>query len=382
MLFIVSPNNVTSVTQIDTISQQYATVFVLFSFWWLLTKDNINQIYYYIILGISIFFALISKENPIGIIFVLPLVSGIIKNSGTKMEHKLFEKKMIITYGVIFSVFLIYIFLRFSFGLKLAGSNQYQIGLSLVSWIKNSALLLGSIVYSGSSLEIFPELQPSKVIISFLFIFCLMWSIIPYLKNLFHLIIPLSLFKIYLNKELSIYMGLIALIFSGLLPVILIGKMSELYTYLMTPFYCMLLGILFYNSLYYLKDKKPRYLYYLRCLSMICLILWLGYGTKDKIAQLVNTDKKTKQYFSIVSSLAKNHEKNEILILLSKTLSTGINDNYNVFHFSDLSILKSFSPLILKLHNKNVRYMQTQSDSISCDYILQKELNILKVARL
>ena len=68
MLFIVSPNNVTSVTQIDTISQQYATVFVLFSFWWLLTKDNINQIYYYIILGISIFFALISKENPIGII--------------------------------------------------------------------------------------------------------------------------------------------------------------------------------------------------------------------------------------------------------------------------------------------------------------------------
>ena len=89
MLFIVSPNNVTSVTQIDTISQQYATVFVLFSFWWLLTKDNINQIYYYIILGISIFFALISRESN-WYYFVLPLVSGIIKNSGTKMGHKLF----------------------------------------------------------------------------------------------------------------------------------------------------------------------------------------------------------------------------------------------------------------------------------------------------
>ena len=114
---------------------------------------------------------------------------------------------------------------------------------------------------------------------------------------------------------------------------------------------------------------------------MICLILWLGYGTKDKIVQLVNTDKKTKRYFSLVSSLARNHEKKEILILLSKTLSTDINDNYNVFHFSDLSILKSFSPLILKLHNKNVRYMQAQSDSISCDYILQKELGILKALK-
>ena len=189
-LIIIGLINIYSVSYSDSNSiENFFTkqlVFVLFSFWWLLTKDSINQIYYYIVLGISIFFALISKENPIGIIFVLPLVSRMIKNSGTKMDHKLFEKKMIITYGIIFSVFLIYIFLRFSFGLKLAGSNQYQIGLSLASWIKNSALLLGSIVYSGSSLEIFPELQPSKVVISFVFIFFLMWSIIPYLKNLFH----------------------------------------------------------------------------------------------------------------------------------------------------------------------------------------------------
>ena len=119
------------------------------------------------------------------------------------------------------------IFSRFFFGLKFAGSNQYQIGLSLVSWMKNSALLLGSIVYSGSSLEIFPELQPYKVIISFVLIICLMCSIIPYLKNLFHLIISLPPLKICIIKELSIYIGLIALIFSGLFPVILIGKMKS-----------------------------------------------------------------------------------------------------------------------------------------------------------
>ena len=169
------------------------------------------------------------------------------------------------------------------------------------------------------------------------------------------------------------------LILSGLFPVILIGKMLELYTYAITPFYLMFIGILFYHSFYFLKDKSSIYKQYVKGTIIISFIIWLGYGTNNNVTELVYTNNRTKQYYSHISNFAKSNKENDISIFVSKKNSTDSENDYNVFYFSDLSILKSFSPLILKLSKKIICYFISESDSSACDYRVYKDAEILRV---
>tara|TARA_Y100000996_G_scaffold385814_1_gene343427 strand:+ start:691 stop:2211 length:1521 start_codon:yes stop_codon:yes gene_type:complete len=383
ILFIVSPNNVASITQIDTVSQQLATLFILFSIWWILTRTEINQFLYHSVFGISLFLALMSKENPIGIIFVIPVATFLMRIGINDFKYSSTYKHLLVCYGTVISVFMFYMFLRSHFGFELKGSNQYQVGISLIDLMKNSLHIIGSVVYPGSSLEIYPNFQFHKIIISLSLFLSFLIITIPYIKHkyLANGMNTLSFKNIFKQKGIPIYLSLIMLIFSGLVPVILIGKMSELYTYLLTPFYSMFLGILFYESIYYSKEKSTSSHYYFNLVAFFCLILWLGYGTKNKVNHLIYTDKKTKQYYSVISDIAKKHQESRIRIVLSNEITTGTDYNYNVFLFSDTSILNSFSPLIMKLYNKNIEYIKTELVSNSYDYVLQKELGILKALK-
>jgi hypothetical protein len=377
ILFILNPNNVTSVTQIDTISQQYATVFTLLATWWLSTKKNINEVFYYIIYGLILFLVLFSKENPICLIFCLPLSIFIIRYSSEDLKYYERKKELILLYFITFTSFILYVSLRLYFGMSFSGTNQYQVSISFIKIIKNCFLLIGSVVYTGSSLDIFPHIEYPKVFVSIMILICLSLINVQPLKNLYtkHKISPRNILD---NKIFSIFIGIWIIILSGLFPVVLIGKMSELYTYTFTPFYFIFIGIILAESIKYYREKNQNNKYISTYVIVLFLSLWFGYGTYDKIQHLIITNDKTKQYYSTISEICEISLEDNIDIMLSSSISTNIENNYNIIHFSDISILKSFTPLLQKVYNKKINYIIKDENYFKHDFKLYKIFDSLQ----
>lgn len=378
ILFILSPNNVASVTQIDTISQQYATVFTLLATWWLSTKKNINEVFYYIIYGLILFLILFSKENPICLIFCLPLSVFIMKYDYADLISYKRKRELSLFYFMTIIFVMLYLFLRFYFGLSFSGTNQYQVSISIIKIIKNCLLLIGSVLYTGSSLDIFPDIKYSKVFISILLFIGLIFVNTRFLKQLYKKQ-TFSFIEILNNKILSKFLGIWLIILSGLFPIVLIGKMSELYTYTFTPFYFIFIGILSAESIKYYKKNNLGNRYFSVHTIIFIISLWLGYGTYDKVEHLVLTNDKTKQYYSIISDICENSSKENIDIILSNSISTNIEKNYNILYFSDISILKSFTPLLFKVYSKKINYIIDDEDSLKYDFKLHKNFNSIRV---
>ena len=383
LIFVVMPNNVMAVIQVDAISQQYATVFSLFSFWWLLTKNPFKGISYFIIYGLFLFNALLSKETSLGIAIVMALSAFLIRFDYYELKSDKIKKILISTYVATALVILSYFFLRFIFGAEFSGSGQYHINFSLLNILKNSILLMGATIYTGSTLDFFPSPNFFKISISMVFFFGTIWIFFPFIRTFIHTKRrKISLENILDSKLASAFFSISLIIIFSLIPVILIGKVSELYTYSSNPYYSILIGLLLYNGLSHHEEKIAQLPKQLKRIFIFSYIIWLGIGTQEKISLAVSTSNRTRQYFDTIINQCIDQPKNEISIYLSKNVSTNVKKNYSILYFSDMSILKSFSPLISKLSNKNINYFISESDSSVCDYRVYKDAEILRVSEI
>ena len=313
----------------------------------------------------------------------MALSAFLIRYDYYELKSDKIKNVLISLYKITALVILSYFYLRFIYDIGYSGSSQYHIDFSLLKILKNSILLIGSTIYTGSTLDFFPSPKFVKIFISMAFFFGTIWIFSPFIKTFIDTKRrKISLENILDSKLASAFISIPLLIICGLVPVVLIGKMSELYTYSINPYYSILIGLLLYNGLSHHEEKIAQLPKQIKRIFIFSYTIWLGIGTQEKISLAVSTSNRTRQYFDTIINQCIDQPKNEISIYLSKNISTNIENNYNVLFFSDVSILRSLSPLISKLSNKKINYFISTSDSSACDYRVYKDDQILRISEI
>lgn len=320
--FAVSPANVMSIVQLDTLSQQFATLFTLLALILLLKylevdeKNMRAQIGYYVSFLLVALLSLASKETSVGQISVLP-IAAMLMNPHKTLNIRWYNKRgirtLIIIYLGITAVFIIYLAARVANAITFFQPNtQYRMSLKLGTMIKNFILLETNGFYTGSSLDIFPQPHIYRI----LFSFGLLLSVL--------LISGFGIYQLLKKENLQSFktnpfwrhsIALIILIFAGSFPTIMIQKVGELYTYAITPFAIILLGMLLDNGIQQLIKQGHRYQKFIVQGLLIILLVWLSFGTLEKISHIITTYDKSNNFFKQAVTWMENRQEPTFLCI-------------------------------------------------------------------
>ena len=293
MLLVVSSQSTLAVIQIDTISQQYATVFALLFLLSLLVASQRKSPGLRLVAYVFAFLALLSKETAPGLVAAVPLAVALIgwdKNvytSTTQAFRVLFTNYL----GVAFTA-LLYASLRLAFGYGFSDTDSavYDLVLSVGRVSKNLMFYAADLFYSGgSTLDIFPQLKLWRVGISSAFSIVLLAAVL------------ITIIRAVLKKSVAALslLALSLLIFAGSFPAVLTRQVSELYIYSSLPFFALLLGISFHQSILLLADRiGTKRTYYAAVIFSLCLFSWVTFYTHEKIALITQLNNQSLQYFT------------------------------------------------------------------------------------
>lgn len=243
--FACHPANVSAIFQVDTISQQLASVFVLCGFAWYTFGPFDHKIKYHCVgAGLSLL-ALLSKEISAGAILALPLAAVLVQRFVRRSRPRVVAHRCLFSTAITIGLLLTYVSLRALSGATLTVEDgRYAFSDSPILVLKNAILLLGSMGYLGSTLEIFLLDSPIRLIVSVL------------LSAAVHVLALLGFVWLLIGhrqgdadrQSLIVMTAVALLLLASLFPAVLIKHVSELYAYLGVPFYSLLLGFFVYRG--------------------------------------------------------------------------------------------------------------------------------------
>ena len=293
MLLAVSSQATLAVIQIDTISQQYATVFALLSLLSLLVADRRKSLGLRLVAYVFAFLALLSKETAPGLVAAVPLAVALIgwdKNIYAPTTQAF--RVLFTNYLGVALIALLYASLRLAFGYGFSGTDSavYDLVFSVGRVSKNLVFYAADLFYSGgSTLDIFPQLKLWRVGISSVFSVVLLAAVL------------VTIIRAVLKKSVAALslLALSLLIFAGSFPAVLTRQVSELYVYSSLPFFALLLGISFYQSILLLADRiGTKRAYYAAAIFSLCLFSWIIFYTHEKIVVIIQLNNQSLQYFT------------------------------------------------------------------------------------
>lgn len=351
LTFICSPVCVASIIQIDTLSQQYASVFTLLSCLLLLKYDAVWPAL------ITIFLAMLSKETVFGDLAALPLAALWLQSP----QRPVSRRKFVAVYAGIVILFGAYLLLRVFLGIPFtdSGHRRYNFSLSPIRLIKNGMLFFGHLTYAGSSLDIFPSPDVVRIGISSLLTAISLFILGIGLCHAFRHSLPL--------RPLS---GLLLLMIAGFFPVGLLKAVSELYCYSAAPFYAILAGGLAGRAL----DGVEDVIRFRRAVSIALIAYaatlcgWLIWGTREKLAFRAELSRKSRQYFAETAAFL-NTLPDEPALLCWNEPSLASQPRYSVFVMPDNYLLNyevvHFAAYVL---GKPIRMPTADMQNYRCDY--------------
>jgi hypothetical protein len=374
LLFVTHPINVASVYRIDTISQQYGTVFSLFFFRWLLSNDNKSTLIFCFITSCFAVLMVLSKETALGILFGLPFCAYMIRKT---IGKKFLLKDLLYASFIVLVVGFIYVLLRQFYvqSMHLTYSKRYAIALSAINMGKNLLMYLGSLVYTGNSVDLFLHSNNTITAVSFAL------SIITFI------IICGGIYAlIKQNDKTNIRIGLFLflLVIIGIFPAIFITKVNELYSYTGTPYFCMLTALLFYSCYMFIVSgvsnfKYRKLLSYCLVLLFAFLIIWLGYNSYKKLSYAEDSSIKGRSYYEAIIKQFNNINFNKSICLSKYPYFT--EKHYNWFVIQDDALVEGIIDLINVKREKTIDYL-IEKDSESCRYVLfQNKKGIIQMRK-
>lgn len=289
-LLAVAPLTVLPSVQIDTISQQYATVFALFFFLALLRASQRQSRRLYVLAYTFALFALLSKETAPGVVAAAPLGVLIV----TRMKSYQTARKafgfLVRNYLGVAAVVVLYVALRFASGYILANddSGQYGLAFSPQRTAKNLTLYFTSLFYAGgSSLDIFPTPTPWRVAVSSFFTLTL------------GTVSVVGALRVARSPGRPELLALTLLTLAGSFPVVLTEQVSELYVYSSLPFFALLVGLCFTRGVSIIAKRPERSpVLPLAAVFSLCLLAWLSFGSYEKIARVSAAADQSQHYFT------------------------------------------------------------------------------------
>ena len=351
MFFACSPISVASVIQIDTLSQQYASVFTLLSCRFLLKSATIWP-------GLlAMFLAMLSKETAFGVLAALPAAALLLQAPQPRASRK----KLFATYAGAAALFGIYLLLRIILKIPFnyPGHHRYDFSFSPQHLVKNGIFFFGNLVYMGTSLDIFPSIHSVRLLISIAFTVVIALILGIGMRNL-------------LQSPFSPrpFLGLILLMMAGFFPVGLLKSVSELYCYSAVPFWAMIVGMLAGQTLERFGDimRSRRILSIAFMAYTLLLCSWMLRGSREKLAFRAELSRKSRQYFAETAAFL-NTLPDEPALLCWNEPSLASQPRYSVFIMPDNYLLNyevvHFAAYVL---GKPIRMPTADMKNYRCDY--------------
>ena len=298
-LAAVSSLAVASTVQIDTLSQQFVTVFVLLFLHTLLAaKARSSRPLYGLAYGFALL-ALLSKESAPGLVAAAPLAALLLRPP-PRAERRGALRGLLGDYLGVLLVAALYLALRLLFGVGFGENDggQYDLRLSPARLLQNLALYGGSLFYTGgSTLDLLPTVIPWRVAVSGLFTGTLLGvSFVGAVR---------------LVREHTLrgpLLGFALLVLAGTFPVVLTEQVSELYTYGSLPFYALLLGFTFPAGVEVLTDRfRVRRLPPVAAGFIALLLVWSAWGAAEKVRLIDESGAQSRGYFEQTQAFLAAH---------------------------------------------------------------------------
>jgi hypothetical protein len=284
-LFACHPVNVATVAQIDTVSQNLATLTVLGAFAWYLLAPQERPLLYHAGGAALAGLALLSKEVVVGPIFALPLALALVDLFARAQPAPAALRRGLVILAAMALIFIAYLGMRTLAGAVLVAEEdapRYSLGRDPLAVVKNVALLLGSTAWLGSTIDLFltgdPWRRAASAAASLAVNGLALAGLVLMLRDLCRGI---------LGRAEAVMMGAVTLMMlSTVFPVALIGWPSEVHSFLPVPFYSLLVAVLAVRggaALAATLRLPPRRAAALGLVGLLLVCAWMLVGVRQKI---------------------------------------------------------------------------------------------------
>lgn len=291
ILFAFHSVNVGSVYQIDTIAQLANAVMILVCLLWFTSRAAMTGRHYHLIGVLLAAATLLTKETSIGVVFALPLVAAALRRFVYQDETRDVWRGLLIGLGGILVVFALYMVLRAYLGASVGETvegTRYDLTFSPLVLAKNVAMLMGSVVYFGSTVEIMVSPNTTRLALSAVITVVML------------LLVALGFWAALrgLSEERDgnwtegsrrelVYAGVAAFMLASChFPAMLIPRVSEQYALLLTPFYSLVGGYFACRGFQWLGERL-RLAPATRALLATALLAiysgWMSFGIVEKL---------------------------------------------------------------------------------------------------
>lgn len=375
--FAVLSVNVLSVIQIDTISQQYATLFCLLLFWWLLTQYSQPFTRYGLGATFWAVLALLSKETSFGLVLAIPAMVHLLMRQRPGYHARIGLPQLARIYGLIGLSSVAYLMLRQLTGATLGlADGPYAVSWSVTNLVSNGLQILAALAYWGSTVDIFPARQMMRVAFS------------TFLSVAAFAMMGIGLWSLLRKPDgsqdqggladsghsLRTLMVLAVLTVAGTFPVIMIAKMSELYAYASSPFYALLVGALLSLGLAATRSTflGPLPVSRLMLILLALGLAWLALGTMEKVRLASQVSQRAKLYYGQTQAWMEGLTgDNPIRLCWSPQRSGGPELAYSGFVFPDRVVMRGVVNFSNEIGSRQVHYEEQMSaDQPDCEYLV------------
>jgi len=274
---------VSSVIQIDTIAQQYATVFTLAACAWMMNEPPSRRRSHPVVTTLLLLLALCSKESALAVVAVLPFVMVLLQRPNRPFPL-MSRTEIVGRLGITLLAFGIYLAARAAIGTRGwggGGSLNAAIVLDPLHWSKQSIVMLAPLFYVGSTLDLFPWASSLRIGLSVALTSILMLCAGLGIRTLWS---DLRAGRIIDQPSLRLPLGLFLLMGATLFPAAVIGHVSEYWTYGPLPFASLLLWLLISRGWGAFRARHPAPVWRAIAVGYLCIAAgWMAFGIREKV---------------------------------------------------------------------------------------------------
>jgi len=332
VLFAFHSINVSAVFQIDTISQQYATVFALLAFYWYASCWQRSPLIYHGVGTLLLFLMLMSKEVATGIALALPIVVAVARGYAGAPGAGIPRRDLVlgICGSLLATLSFLYLWQTVCGFSMLSVGEDYGRAWSPLKSLKGMALLYGGVVYLGSTLDVLVKGDLTRIIVSG----CM--SIVLFVLSIGGLSAVVRTRAPELRKGLAWSGAASAVALAASFPVCALKQPSELHGYLVVPFFA--LAATYFVDLGLLKAGSrlqlgTRPMHVIGVLLLAVYVAWMSHGTLEKLSLARQVGERSMQYLEQIVAWQETlpEGKSEVCVVGDYLDNATSLESYSVF---------------------------------------------------
>lgn len=364
--FALHSSAVSAVIQIDTISQQYATVFALFAVSWSISGAARGRSVQFAGLVVLWFLCLVSKETSLGLVFACPLAVLFLKGTCPRLASMTSRDLLLLGMGASAVALAIYLLARSAseahMGLdrfmSIGAETHYRPSLDPINVLGNTFQLAAVTSYLGSTLDVFPSLRPLRVVLSSSISLIAgaigLWGLLGILS-------PGAQVEEEERRSGRVTLFALLLLYGGsLVPTVALGKVSELYTYSQLPFVALILGYLLVMgwerlSVSGLASRSIAWV------AVLLAALWMAVGVEEKVDLAVRLAARSREIFiALERQIGETPRAAPLTLCPERDGAAG--PEYSIFFRSDTALAVQMIPYLSQRHPERQIRMESTRD--------------------